>query len=951
MTVTQFRILYRQFLFRMVDLEVLSTDAKGDLSKLFGQFASLLIFLSLGLAILGFGVADADLKPRAQVVAAWSGEHFLIATTMLVVGLFAVLSWDSTFPDKRDVFVLAPLPVRTRTIFLAKIAGIATALGVTVVALHIAAGLIWPFALNRPRAAVAAPAITYDPAMPPAGAGDLQSILNRDLAQSRKTGPLAPGTGGGAAVGVWKHGVRRVFAYGTARPNSIFEIGSVSKTFTGLMLARLVVEGKVKLEQPLRELLPSGTVARPAGSEIRLVDLITHRSGLPTDSDNLHGPDKHNPFGGYSTQDLYSFVQERGVAKPQYVPLKYSNVAVAILGEAMANLAGTSYADLLLEQVTGPLGMSDTTVHLSPAQRGRLIQGYAGPKNPVSPWDLDAYAPAGGIDSTAGDMVDYLVANLHPEKIANAGTLPAALRLSHDIRGYLAPDWDIALPWFYSRDLGMYLHQGSTAGYTSYAFFSPAGDYAGVVLLNAGPDSFAFFNVLGEHIRARLAGDPAISLDETIESASGSLPGLVRLFAVYWITMLTAGAFIFCSVLGVQGLTAQLLSRRLFLRVSSFLQLTVFGLLISIYFLEPKIVAPGEIAVWQSHAYLNWSPTYWFLGLFQELNGSSAMAPLAMRAWIGLTVAFGATALAYSLSYLRTMRKIIETPDIGPALHCRNWLPRFGNSFETAVGQFSIRTMLRSRQHRLMGAFYLGIGFAATILFPKWPVMHELSEESGGGGSEGLSLVVLGSTVLLMGLCVLGTRIAFALPMDLRANWIFRIAPIPPGHVCLAGRRRTFYALSVFPVLAGSAALLFSIWPWQAAAGHLLVLALVGMVFAELGLYGLQKIPFTCSYLPGKSNFHMTFLLCTGGVLSSIAKAVQLERRTFEDAIGYTVMVATLALIGACLWWRNRTFARSPAGALQFEEAADPAIFGLNLHRDGITPMPHSEPGPENSTS
>ena len=102
---TQFRILYRQFLFRVVDLELLSADAKGDMSKLFGQFAALLIVIGLVLC-LGSVLAGGGLALQ------WSGVHFMIATTMLVVGLFAILSWDSTFPDRRDVMVLAPLPVR-----------------------------------------------------------------------------------------------------------------------------------------------------------------------------------------------------------------------------------------------------------------------------------------------------------------------------------------------------------------------------------------------------------------------------------------------------------------------------------------------------------------------------------------------------------------------------------------------------------------------------------------------------------------------------------------------------------------------------------------------------------------------------------------------------------------------------------------------------------------------
>ena len=268
--------------------------------------------------------------------------------------------------------------------------------------------------------------------------------------------------------------------------------------------------------------------------------------------------------------------------------------------------------------------------------------------------------------------------------------------------------------------------------------------------------------------------------------------------------------------------------------------MAAFGLFVAVYFLEPKLIAPGEIAVWQSHAYLEWSPTYWFLGLFQQLNGSPALAPLARRAWIGLAAAFGATAVAYSLSYFRTMQKIVEAPDMAPASAAGSWLPRFGNSFQTAVVQFSARTVLRSRQHRLMMAFYLGIGFAVTILLPRWPVMRQLSDESGAG-SDPISLAVLGSTLLILALFVVGMRVVFSLPIDLRANWIFQVAAVPRGPECMTARRRALYALAVAPVLAGSAALLFSIWSWRTAAEHLLVLALLAMIFAELCLYGTQK--------------------------------------------------------------------------------------------------------------
>src|ERR1700722_2382928 len=136
----QFRVLYREFLFRMVDLEVLSSHAQGDISKLLGQFAALLILLSLGFSLPALGYASKALPPVGRLMFALSMEHLLIATTMLVVGLFAVLSWDATFPNRRDVLVLAPLPVRARTLFLAKVAAVASALSLTVLTLHVACG-------------------------------------------------------------------------------------------------------------------------------------------------------------------------------------------------------------------------------------------------------------------------------------------------------------------------------------------------------------------------------------------------------------------------------------------------------------------------------------------------------------------------------------------------------------------------------------------------------------------------------------------------------------------------------------------------------------------------------------------------------------------------------------------------------------------------------------------
>ena len=215
---TPFRVLFREFLFRTVDLELLTP--KGDTSKLLGQIAALLIFASIAFAFPALGLGSARNLPAPFVLfVTYSGEHFMIATTMLVTGLLAVLSWDSTFPNKRDVFVLLPLPLPTRTLFLAKVSAVAVALSLTVLAIHAIAGLAWPVALHSQAVAQPEPVLTYEEALPPVGVDDLKTVLDRDLAQALKpaTGAIAPETGVGVTIGVLKHGSRRTIAYGAAQ--------------------------------------------------------------------------------------------------------------------------------------------------------------------------------------------------------------------------------------------------------------------------------------------------------------------------------------------------------------------------------------------------------------------------------------------------------------------------------------------------------------------------------------------------------------------------------------------------------------------------------------------------------------------------------------------------------------------------------------------------------------
>ncbi len=937
----QFRVLYREFLFRMVDLELLSAHAQGDTMRLLGQFAALLIFLSLGYAGEAMTYGSLTLSPPQILVAGWRSENTLTATTMLVVGLFAVLSWDSTFPDRRDVMVLAPLPVRARTMFLAKVAALATALTLTVGLLHVLAGLAWPFAIVKQSAALTVPVLALDPAMPPVEAADLQAVLDRDMAgaQSRTLSFGAPGhpADWGVSIGVVQHGVRRVFSYGTARPDSIFEIGSITKTFTTLALARMAAEGKVGLDQPIRELMAGFPPVRPPWRPITLLDLATERSSLaplpynlpPTDpSDRRRTSDSRTD---YDLADLRQFIRHYGAIKPPGDHFEDSIVGSALLGMILAERAVTPYASLIEDQITGPLGMRETAVTLPPELAGHLIPGHAGTERTTRAWGYSAFTPAAGIRSTAGDMLTYLEANLHPERFT--GSMANALAWSHEARANATPDVRIGLGWKYRVSDQVWFREGVTGGYSSNAFFSPQGDFAAVVLLNNGPSIGSSADRLAEHIRQRLMGEPAMPLANTLIPESRGLGGVIRAFFAYWFTMFAAGAFIYCSVLTLQGLAAQL-PRRYFLRLSSFLQLATFSLFLGVYFLQPPLGEPFS-AQWNAEI-LNWLPSYWFLGLFQFLNGTlhPALIPLAHRALAGSAVAICGAGGAFLVSYFRTLRKIVEEPDIVPAARGWNWLPRFGNSLETAIVQFSIRTLLRSRLHRVILAFYLGVGFALTIVLVKSGMtQQEFAPVTDTSLWRDVNVPMLAASLIMLGFWVLGARVVFSMPLDLRGNWVFRVTPVRGGKACLAARRRSLWALAAMPAWAASAVLFLALWPWRVAVGHLVVLGLLAVILVELSLGGIQKIPFACSYLPAKRNIHV-FWPFLPLVLVITIRAVLFEQSALQSPALLIKLVAALGVVAFLARWRT-TPEKWEQVPVEFEEVPVEHLQLLGLPRDG----------------
>jgi len=418
----------------------------------------------------------------------------------------------------------------------------------------------------------------------------------------------------------------------------------------------------------------------------------------------------------------------------------------------------------------------------------------------------------------------------------------------------------------------------------------------------------------------------------------------LRALFVYWITMAMAGMFVLSFVMLLQG-TAALLPRALSLRLSSVLQIAAFCLFVGMYFLQPSLTSPQSLVDPLNRRLLTWLPSYWFLGVFQKLEGAaggaadSTMAWLAVRGFAGWAIAITTAAASFLISSIRTLHKTVEEPDIAPRSRGSIWLPRFGSRLETAIVQFSIRTLFRSRQHRVIVSFFSGIGFAIVILFLKTPFAQQMAAASGGGPLREVTLPLLASSFVMMCFWILGIRAAFAMPTALQANWIFRITPVAGGLTVLAASRRAMYVIALAPFGTASAAAFLWLWPWRAAVGHLAALGIAGVAAVELCLYGFRKIPFTCSWLPGKTNVHMTVVLCLMLGLNATYWAAYYERRALGDGGSYAVMMAVLITIALVAWWRTRDRAKSEDAPLDFEEAPVPVILGLGLHRDGVFPI------------
>ncbi len=310
------------------------------------------------------------------------------------------------------------------------------------------------------------------------------------------------GYAGSVVVGVIDGETRLVRGFGRvgdAAPTgrTRYEIGSVTKVFTGVLLADAVVRGVVALDDPAQGLLPAGaTLPQFEDQPIRLWHLATHTSGLPRLPD-MKGSDARDPYAHFDDARLFAAIAHARVRRAPGEKYVYSNLGVGLLGRALAHKLGAASFDALLrERVLAPLGLQATGCELPADAPPRTVDG-----DDEQPWRLASLAGAGGLRSDVDDLLAFVQAQWAPPETLRAA-IELAMQKRHDGQGGIA----LGLGWHIARDGSTRVHSGGTGGYRAFVAVAPASKRAVVVLANTTSD---LVDQIGERLLQRLFGLPA----------------------------------------------------------------------------------------------------------------------------------------------------------------------------------------------------------------------------------------------------------------------------------------------------------------------------------------------------------------------------------------------------------------------------------------------------------
>lgn len=381
----------------------------------------------------------------------------------------------------------------------------------------------------------------------------LQALLAQRVDQHKKAIGIAAFVVDENGVRFAVHGSQNANQNIPVSPDTLFEIGSITKTFTGLLLAEMVVRGAVKLEDPVERFLPEKITLRDStGAPIRLIDLATHRSGLPRLPSDFSPRDAANPYADYDEKSLLASLRtlEDNRVGLRDAKHEYSNFGFGVLGYALGRAEGSNYSTALQKRVLDPLRLSSTFLVVPANAQHRFSDGHDEKLKTVPHWDFDTLAGLGALRMSVRDLAQYAQAALGLEK----SPLSAAFALATQMHAKTSNGTNtIGLAWIRGKLNGREVlnHDGGTYGFSSTLMLDTTRKHASGAIAN----TFSPVNDIGLHALESAIpptdfstkNQPSIVL---APAALSEMAGVYRLTSAMDITISARGNQLFAQATG-----------------------------------------------------------------------------------------------------------------------------------------------------------------------------------------------------------------------------------------------------------------------------------------------------------------------------------------------------------------------------------------------------------------
>ena len=399
--------------------------------------------------------------------------------------------------------------------------------------------------------------------------------------------------------------------------------------------------------------------------------------------------------------------------------------------------------------------------------------------------------------------------------------------------------------------------------------------------------------------------------------------GVFRLMLTQLVATGAASLFGFFAVATFQGILINLTTPRFFRRISPWIQMFGMSLMVLMLLLYP-IYSMGMRPIAESHpAWLWYFPPYWFAGIYDLMlpRPDPMFTALGIFAWKALAVTIGVFCLTWGIGFRRHYRRTLEAEESRPAgagqrLTNHFWSRLLHSPAERAIFHFSGVTLARSLKHRLFLATYLSVGLAFGILVTVVLKAGKLSLSA-----EGLRCMPLLFTFFVIS----GFRAAFQFPADLPANWVFQLAEAGWGETSRRATRKRVLASGLLPTLLVFLPLEIAVWGLGKGLFHLAFQFAAGALLTEVLFWTFDKVPFTCSYFPGATNFAFLAGFYLYGFTNYSFMMADLEASLEKNTVQALQYFVGSAILITLAWLRQ-----TKGAPIRFD-AGEPEIQSLEL--------------------